>query len=283
MSAWLEAQGQTPELCRWLWHPLAIAALNQSPDQAAAAPFVRVLGEMFGPRAVDSAIGVPSVPLDELYARARGEGSIESRGGVVLRRRPAVLTAEGTGHDRRPGGRPRRFARRRSSAAVPWHAFSRLVAAGGTGVARVTASASAAAMESLPIVTVNFWLDRPVLPRAVRRAARRSHALGFRQGRDLRPARRATSPSCRAARRPRARLDSQEIIGIARRQLDRALPRMAAATRPPRARRPRAAGDVLRRARRARHGPGQEPRSRASTSPAIGRTPGCRARSRARW
>ncbi len=33
-----------------LWEPLALAALNQPPSQAAAPPFARVLGEMFGRR-----------------------------------------------------------------------------------------------------------------------------------------------------------------------------------------------------------------------------------------
>ena len=87
------------ELCRWLWHPLAIAALNQSPDEASAAPFVRVLAEMFGPRVSDSAIGVPAVPLDELYAEPAAR-FVESRGGVVLRKRSACLTVNDTGHDR---------------------------------------------------------------------------------------------------------------------------------------------------------------------------------------
>jgi len=68
VSDWLRAQGQTPRLCRWLWAPLAVAALNQSPDAAAAVPFVRVLGELFGPRTNDAAIGLPAVPLDDLYA-----------------------------------------------------------------------------------------------------------------------------------------------------------------------------------------------------------------------
>ena len=69
MSAWLRATRPVDaRSAHWLWNPLAVAALNQSPDVAAAAPFVRVLGELFGPRSEDSAIGLPTVPLDELYA-----------------------------------------------------------------------------------------------------------------------------------------------------------------------------------------------------------------------
>ena len=37
VSEWLRAQRQTDRLCEWLWRPLAIAALNQSADVAAAA------------------------------------------------------------------------------------------------------------------------------------------------------------------------------------------------------------------------------------------------------
>ena len=49
VSQWLRDRGQTEKLTDWLWEPLALAALNQSPDEALATPFVRVLAEMFGP------------------------------------------------------------------------------------------------------------------------------------------------------------------------------------------------------------------------------------------
>src|SRR5262249_33300226 len=45
---WLIRNGQTARLRELLWDPLALAALNQPPDRAAAPPFVRVLAEMFG-------------------------------------------------------------------------------------------------------------------------------------------------------------------------------------------------------------------------------------------
>ena len=72
---WLAAHGQSRALCDWLWHPLAIAALNQLPDVAAAAPFVRVLGELFAPDPKAAAVGLPAVPLDDLYASPRATSS----------------------------------------------------------------------------------------------------------------------------------------------------------------------------------------------------------------
>ena len=96
VSQWLGAHGQSAALCRWLWTPLAVAALNQSPDVAAAAPFARVLGELFGPRVEDSAIGVPTVPLDELFA-APAVRIIEQHGGRVLTRTPGRVLLGGNG------------------------------------------------------------------------------------------------------------------------------------------------------------------------------------------
>ena len=68
VSEWLTSLGQGPVVREWLWNPLALAALNQSPDVAGARAFARVLGELFGPEPGASSLGVPTVPLDELYA-----------------------------------------------------------------------------------------------------------------------------------------------------------------------------------------------------------------------
>jgi len=55
-----------------LWDPLALAALNQSPQQAAAPVFARVLAEMFGddPRAAASHADLPR-HLESAHARHR--------------------------------------------------------------------------------------------------------------------------------------------------------------------------------------------------------------------
>ena len=60
--------GQTPRLREMLWDPLALAALNQPPSVAAAPPFARVLGEMFGADPRGAAIALPTRPLDAMYA-----------------------------------------------------------------------------------------------------------------------------------------------------------------------------------------------------------------------
>lgn len=159
-TAWLRARGQSERLRTWLWNPLAIAALNQSPDVAAAQPFVRVLGELFGPRREDSAIGLPCVPLDDLLAEP-ARRFIEDRGGVVRTKSPArVRVHQGAIEGVQTGDTF--VACRTVVCAVPWHAFDRVWESGvPTQLSDVASNATA--MASSPIVTVNLWFDGPVM------------------------------------------------------------------------------------------------------------------------
>ncbi len=226
VTAWLAAHGQSPALCRWLWAPLAVAALNQSPDTAAAAPFVRVLGEMFGPGPEDSAIGVPAVPLDELYAVPAAR-VIESAGGAVLVKAPARIVTDANDRITHVQAGEAEVTTSRVVSAVPWHEFSRIWAGPVPGQLAHMA-ASAAAMEALPIVTVNLWFDRPVMP---------ERFVGLVDG----PMQWAFDKSAIFAREAGhvavvasaatdlVGLDRDEATELARAQLARTLPRAAAA------------------------------------------------------
>lgn len=161
VTQWLRENGQPASLCDWLWNPLALAALNQDPDVAAARPFVRVLAELFGPSPSASSLGVPSVPLDELYAEPAAR-FIEARGGSVLRGVRARVDLESFGGQHRVFVADRILTPRVVISAVPWHAFGRLWSAEAPAPL-VSIAAAAAAVRSAPIVTVNLWFDRPVL------------------------------------------------------------------------------------------------------------------------
>lgn len=162
VSQWLEQQHQTPQMRRWLWDPLVFAALNQSPDEAAARPFVRVLAEMFGPRPEDSAVGLPRVPLDELIALPALR-FISDHGGTVLSRRPAKIAMGG---DRIATVKVGDTIVRATSviSAVPWYALPGLWEENCPAML-VSTAANAAAMKSSPIVAVNLWFDRDVMGR----------------------------------------------------------------------------------------------------------------------
>ena len=158
---WLVRNGQTPRLRELLWDPLALAALNQPPTEAAAPAFARVLAEMFGSDPRAAAIALPIRPLHLMYAEPARE-YIEKHGGEVRSGATArVLTNEAgdavTGVD--AGGA--RVTVGCVISAVPWFAFGELfereppLLAGTIDRAR--------RMTSCPIVTVNFWFDRPIL------------------------------------------------------------------------------------------------------------------------
>jgi squalene-associated FAD-dependent desaturase len=160
VAAWLETHGQRGALCEWLWNPLVLAALNQPPDLAAAAPFVRVLGELFGPRVEDSAVGLSRVPLDELYAEPARQ-YLERRGGRVVLKSPARIRLETNGSISHVivDGEP--VDTRAVVSAVPWHALDRIWE---THVPPTLAAVvgRATSMKSSPIVTVNLWFDGAV-------------------------------------------------------------------------------------------------------------------------
>lgn len=162
VAQWLSQQHQTPQMRRWLWDPLVFAALNQSADEAAARPFVRVLAEMFGPRPEDSAVGLPCAPLDDLFAIPAVQ-FVEAHGGTLLAKRPAKISVNG---DRIAHVKVGDTTIRAGAviSAVPWHAFQALWDE-TCPPAVATIAANAAAMKACPIVTVNLWFDRDVMER----------------------------------------------------------------------------------------------------------------------
>ncbi len=157
VDAWLERHGQTRRIRELLWDPLALAALNQDPRDAAAPPFARVLAEMFGPDPRASAIALPARPLHEMYAEPARQ-AIHACGGDVRTGAEAVVNARAGGFTVEAAGE--RWDVRTVVSAVPWFAAGDVL---GRVDAMAGTLAAARAMRSSPIVTVNLWFDRPVL------------------------------------------------------------------------------------------------------------------------
>jgi hydroxysqualene dehydroxylase len=156
---WLIRNGQTPRLREMLWDPLALAALNQPPDQAAAPLFARVLAEMFGDDPRASAIALPTRPLHLMYAEPARE-FIERHGGMVRTGTAAqVVLHDGAVEAVQAGDE--RWPADRVISAVPWFAFGDLFTDEPPALRAVIDRARR--MASSPIVTVNLWFDRAVL------------------------------------------------------------------------------------------------------------------------
>ena len=156
---WLRTHGQSAGIIAALWEPLAVAALNQPIDQAAAASFVRVLEEMFSTDKTAASLVLPKRPLHEMYAEP-ARVFIESHGGEVRTGALARVIADDSGVTA-VEVRGERIPATHVISAVPWHALRTLFTSIPSSLARTIADASA--MASMPIVTVNLWYDRVVM------------------------------------------------------------------------------------------------------------------------
>ena len=154
---WLEWHGQTPRLIELLWEPLAVAALNQSIDQASGEMFGVVLKRMFTTDRQDSSLGLPLKALDELYTLP-ARAYIEARGGEVrttAQARVSVGPSLGPVRVKDEELRPRAVI-----CATAWHSLPALFEDRTPALAPVIDAAESTGAS--PIVTVNLWFDRPV-------------------------------------------------------------------------------------------------------------------------
>jgi squalene-associated FAD-dependent desaturase len=158
VDQWLVRNGQTDRLREMLWHPLALAALNQHPEVAAAPPFARVLAEMFGSDPRASAIALPTRPLHMMYAEP-ARTYVESGGGKVVTGVTARVRVDAGGVRAVAAGEL--WTTSTVVSAVPWFALEDLFEPCPPELSKIVSRAGA--MASSPIVTVNLWFDRPVL------------------------------------------------------------------------------------------------------------------------
>lgn len=223
VTQWLERHGQTARLRRWLWDPLAVAALNEAPDVAAAAPFVRVLGELFGPRLRDSTIGLPAVPLDELYAEP-ARRHIEGRGGQVRSRTRARLSLGDDGAVRAAIGDEVVVAPVVISA-VPWFDLARLWDPMPARLEPLIRRA--AALPSSAIVTANLWFDGPIGHEPFVGLVNGPMHWAFDKAALLGPARAGHLSVVASGADALVGLENTRIVEVALGQLRRALPAVA--------------------------------------------------------
>ena len=94
MLEWLRAERQSPAAIGRIWRSVLVSALDEELDRAAARYGVDVFWKAFLRNRRGFEVGIPSVPLGELYAGCRE--AIERRGGSVRMRTTArALRLEG--------------------------------------------------------------------------------------------------------------------------------------------------------------------------------------------
>lgn len=216
---WLASHGQAPRLIDVFWEPLALAALNQSIETAAADTFIEVLSRVFGPTAERASLVLPAVPLDQLYAEP-SRAWLQTRGSEVRTKAPARVLVE---RDRVTGVEVRgeRVPAPVVICAAPWLALADIVQPAPPALADLLDRA--AGTGSSPIVTVNLWYDRPVLDEMLLGLPGRVFQWVFDKGRILGRERSHLSLVSSGAAGV-VRLANDELIALATREVRESVP-----------------------------------------------------------
>jgi zeta-carotene desaturase len=162
VAAWLTRLEQSVEARRRLWDPLAIAALNESPEKAAASGFAAALRHAFfsGPRGI--ALGSPRVGLSDLYVEP-GIQYLRSRGAEVRLRAPVQRLLESG--DRCSGVLLQGGTRVEADAVIAAVPPKPLLEILPPSLAAEPFFARAGALRDSAILSVYLWFGAPVVDR----------------------------------------------------------------------------------------------------------------------
>ena len=164
---WLRQHNQTQRAIDRFWKVVLVSAINEDLDRISVRYGAQVFRESFLKSAEAGKMGVPTVPLSDLYASAIGY--IEQRGGRVLLRNSIEAVVPSSEQVVLQGaGLSESFDY--AILAVPYYALGKLLPAqNGTGVLSTTLRQQLEQFESSPITGIHLWFDREItdLPHAV--------------------------------------------------------------------------------------------------------------------
>ncbi len=160
MLDWLRRHGQTQPAIAHFWSVVLVSALDEELDRMGAKYGIEVFWKAFLANAKGYRVGIPSVPLGELYGGCRA--AIENRGGEVRLRTNvrgiAVENGAASGVDFTD-------ARRETAdfyvAAVPHDVLPSFIPQ--AILERDPAFANVSRLRSAPITGVHLWFDREVM------------------------------------------------------------------------------------------------------------------------
>jgi squalene-associated FAD-dependent desaturase len=156
---WLKHHGQTDQAIERFWKTILVSALNEDLDQISVPYAAQVVRESFLKSAAAGRMGIPTVPLTDLYStagdyiRARG-GEIQTRAGVESFRPDASgvsITTSGQ------NGREQRFDYLLS--AVPFDVLARMLPESAQSA---PLAAALGQFSTSPITGIHLWFDRQI-------------------------------------------------------------------------------------------------------------------------
>ncbi|MCU1306849.1 MAG: Carotene 7,8-desaturase [Acidobacteriaceae bacterium] len=154
--SWLKRHGQTPNAIDRFWKVVLVSALNEDLDRTSVRYAAQVFRESFMKSAGAGRMGVPTVPLTELYSA--GADYITKRGGTVRLRSSVDSIALQPGNVKIVSGIDS-FVSDYAVLAVPYHTLGKMLPPGETSE---ILSKSLAKFESSPITGIHLWFDREI-------------------------------------------------------------------------------------------------------------------------
>ena len=153
---WLREHGQTQRALDRFWGPVLVSALNDDLDQVSVTYGAMVFRDAFLKSAEAGRMGVPTVPLSQLYGEAADY--IRARGGeVLLRSSVEGFSADGSHPVIHASGGDVEFDYVVS--AVPFHGVEKLLP-DSSETAKFAAELQG--LHTVPITGIHFWFDREV-------------------------------------------------------------------------------------------------------------------------
>ncbi len=165
-AQWLTENRQTPTAIDRFWKPVLVSALNEDLDRISLHYGAKVIQDLFLKSRDAGRMGVPTVPLSDLYSAAIAYIS-RAGGRVLLRCGVEEIVPDGQGIVVQSGGGNERFDS--VVLAVPYQALGKLLPnQNGSADLGLKLRSQLARFESSPITGIHLWFDREIseLPHA---------------------------------------------------------------------------------------------------------------------
>lgn len=158
-SQWLERNHQTQRTIQRFWHPVLASALNEDPEYISVRYAAKVFREAFLFSAEGGRMGIPQLPLSELYGRAIQY--IQDRGGEV-KLRANVEGFERSGDRWQVQTSDAIFSSDRVVLALSFEALARLMPALPQNSESHALTVDLTQFHHSPITSVHLWFDREI-------------------------------------------------------------------------------------------------------------------------
>src|SRR6185437_516662 len=156
-AQWLARYRQPERAVRRFWNPVLASALNEEPEHISIRYAAKVFREAFLFSAEGGRIGIPRIPLSDLYSRTIQY--IEARGGEVYLRASAGRF-EHSGNQWVVHSEANAYASDSIVLALPFEALAALLPALPQNFEAEKLGASLAEFRHSPITSVHLWFDR---------------------------------------------------------------------------------------------------------------------------